>query len=120
MLGFLSRFVDSNDRELRRIQPLADRLNELEPEMLARSDEEIRALVDGLRGDIREAGEPEEPSEDERHHPDLERRRELIKSRHKRENDRLQEAMDGVLPEIFAAGREAMQRTLGMRHFDVQ
>ena len=69
MLGFLSRFVDSNDRELRRIQPLADRINELEPEMLARSDEEIRALVDGIRDEIQEAGEPEEPSEDERHHP---------------------------------------------------
>jgi preprotein translocase subunit SecA len=120
MLGFLSRFVDSNDRELRRIQPLADRINELEPEMLARSDEEIRAFVDGIRDEIREAGEPEEPSEDERHHPDLERRRELIKSRHKRENDRLQEAMDDVLPEVFAATRVAMQRSLGMRHFDVQ
>src|ERR1035437_457014 len=120
MLGFLSRFVDSNDRELRRIQPLADRINELEPEMLARSDEEIRAFVDGIRDEIREAGEPEEPSEDERNHPDLEHRRELIKSRHKRENDRLQEAMDSVLPEVFAATRVAMQRALGMRHFDVQ
>ncbi len=120
MLGFLSRFVDSNDRELRRIQPLADRINELEPEMLARSDEEIRALVDGIRDEILEAGQPEEPSEDERHHPDLERRRELIKSRHKRENERLQDAMDNVLPEVFAATRVAMQRSLGMRHFDVQ
>src|SRR5450759_3463086 len=120
MLGFLSRFVDSNDRELRRIQPLADRINELEPEMLARSDEEIRAFVDGIRDEIRAAGAPEEPSEDERNHPDLEHRRELIKSRHKRENDRLQEAMDNVLPEVFAATRVAMQRALGMRHFDVQ
>jgi preprotein translocase subunit SecA len=120
MLGFLSRFVDSNDRELRRIQPLADRINELEPEMLARSDEEIRAFIDGIRDEIREAGEPEEPSEDERHHPDLERRRELIKARHKREIERLQDAMDSVLPEVFAATRVAMQRTLGMRHFDVQ
>src|SRR5450759_2489187 len=120
MLGFLSRFVDSNDRELRRIQPLADRINELEPEMLARSDEEIRAFVDGIRDEIREAGEPEEPAQDERHHPHLERRRELIKSRHKREKDRLQQAMDDVLPEVFAATRVAMQRSLGMRHFDVQ
>ena len=69
MLGFLSRFVDSNDRELRRIQPLVDRANELEPEMEARSDEEIRAFVDGLRQDILDAGESEEPSDDERHHP---------------------------------------------------
>ncbi len=120
MFGFLSRFVDSNDRELRRIQPLVDRISELEPEMQARSDEEIRALIDAIRAEIREAGEAEEPSEDERHYPDLERRRELIKSRRKRENDRLQDAMDKVLPEVFAATREAMQRTLGMRHFDVQ
>ena len=120
MFGFLSRFVDSNDRELRRIQPLADRINELEPEMVARSDEEIRTFMDGIRDEIREAGEPEEPSEDEHHHADLERRRELIKARRKRENDRLQDAMDRFLPEVFAATRVAMQRTLSMRHFDVQ
>ena len=80
MLGFLSRFVDSNDRELTRIQPLVDRVNELEPEMQARSDDEIRALVDELREEIREAAEPEEPSDDERHHPERERRRELARS----------------------------------------
>jgi preprotein translocase subunit SecA len=28
--------------------------------------------------------------------------------------------MDKALPEVFAATREAMVRTLGMRHFDVQ
>jgi preprotein translocase subunit SecA len=120
MLGFLSRFVDSNDRELRRIEPLIERINELEPEMQERSDEELRAFVDEIREDIRDAGEPEEPSDDERQHPDRERRREIAKERIKREHDRIQEAMDGVLPEVFAATREAMQRTLSMRHFDVQ
>jgi preprotein translocase subunit SecA len=120
MLGFLSRFVDSNERELARIQPLVDRANELEPEMEARSDEELRAFVDELRQEIRDAAEPEEPSDDERHHPELERRRELKKDRLKREHARVQEAMDEVLPEAFAATREAMRRTLGMRHFDVQ
>ncbi|MGD0018693.1 MAG: preprotein translocase subunit SecA [Candidatus Limnocylindrales bacterium] len=120
MLGFLSRFVDSNDRELRRIQPLVDRANELEPEMEARSDAKIRAFVDEIGVDIRDAGEPEEPSDDERHHPELERRRELAKERRKREHDRVQEALDEVLPEVFAATREAMRRTLKMRHFDVQ
>ena len=54
MLGFLSRFVDSNDRELRRIQPLVDRTNELEPEMQERSDGELRAFVDELREEILE------------------------------------------------------------------
>jgi preprotein translocase subunit SecA len=120
MLGFLSRFVDSNDRELRRIQPLVDRTNELEPEMQERSDEEIRAFVEELRDEIRDAGEPEEPSDDELHHPEIERRRELARERRKREQEKLQEAMDRALPEVFAATREAMVRTLGMRHFDVQ
>ena len=54
MLGFLSRFVDSNDRELRRIEPLVERINELEPEMQARSDEELRAFVDEIREEIRD------------------------------------------------------------------
>jgi preprotein translocase subunit SecA len=120
MIGFLGRFVDSNDRELHRIEPLVDRINELEPEMLERSDEELRALVEELREEIRDAGEPEEPSDDERHNRDLERRRELARERRKREHDQLQDAMDKVLPEAFAVCREAMQRTLGMRHFDVQ
>jgi preprotein translocase subunit SecA len=120
MLGFLSRFVDSNDRELHRIEPLVERINELEPDMEARSDAEIRALVDEIREEIGEAGEPEEPSDDERHHPELERRREIAKARRQREHDRLQDAMDKALPEVFAATREAMRRTLGMRHFDVQ
>jgi preprotein translocase subunit SecA len=120
MLGFLSRFVDSNDRELRRIEPLVDRINELEPEMQARTDAELRAVVQELRAEIRDAGEPEEPSDDERHHPELERRREIARDRREREHRRLQEAMDEVLPEVFAATREAMVRTLGMRHFDVQ
>jgi len=120
MLGFLSRFVDSNERELNRIQPLVDRANELEPEMQARSDEELRAFAAGIREELREATEPEEPSEDERHHPERERRREIKADRLKREHDRLQEAMDDVLPDVFAAAREAMRRSLGMRHFDVQ
>jgi preprotein translocase subunit SecA len=120
MLGFLSRFVDSNDREIRRIEPLVERINDFEPEMEARSDSEIRALIEDLRAEIHDAGEGEEPSEDERHSPDLERRRELAKERRKREHARLQEAMDEALPEVFAAAREAMRRSLGMRPFDVQ
>ncbi len=30
------------------------------------------------------------------------------------------ESLDGILPEVFAVGREMSRRTLGMRHFDVQ
>ena len=120
LMRFLNRFVDSNDREVRRLQPLVDETNALEAEYEALSDDEIRANFAELRVEVLEAAVPDEPSEDERHHPDLERRRELKKERRQRENDRLQKALDDVLPEVFAMTREAMKRTLGMRHFDVQ
>jgi preprotein translocase subunit SecA len=119
-MRFLNKFVDSNDREIRRIQPLVDAANALEAEFEAMSDEEIRAAFTELRAEALEAAKPDEASEDELHHPDLERRRELKRERRRRENARLQHALDDVLPEVFAMAREAMKRTLGMRHFDVQ
>jgi preprotein translocase subunit SecA len=119
-MRFLNRFVDSNDREVRRIQPLVDATNALETEIGAMSDDEIRAEFAELRGEVLEAAKSDEPSDDELHHPDLERRRELKKERRRRENARLQLALDNVLPDVFAMTREAMQRTIGMRHFDVQ
>ena len=120
MLGFLNRFVDSNDRELKRIQPFVDEANALEAEFEALSDEEIRRRIAEIREEIHEAAAPEEPDEDELEHPEIERRRELAKARHERDLERTQKALDEILPEVFAATREAMRRTLGMRHFDVQ
>src|SRR5262245_1759598 len=119
-MRFLSRFVDSNDRELRRLQPIVDEANELEEEIAALSDDEIRERFNEIRDEIREVAQPDEPSDDERHHPDLERRRDLTKARQKRENERIQNALDQVAAEVFTMGREAMKRTLGMRQYDVQ
>ena len=119
-MRFLSRFVDSNDREIRRIQPWVDEANGLEAEFERLSDDAIRAQFAEIRDEIRAVAVPEEPSDDELHHEDLERRRELTKARRKRENEKIQIALDEVLPEVFAMAREAMKRTLGMRHFDVQ
>ena len=119
-MRFLSRFFDNNDRELLRIQPLVDRTNDLEPEYEGLTDAEIRERIDTIRVDVLEAAEPEEPSEDELHHPDLEHRRDIMTARRKRENAHVQAVLDDVIPEVFAAGREAMKRTIGMRQYDVQ
>ena len=119
-MRLFSRFVDSNDRELRRIQPHVDEINRLEPEFEALSDDQIRAQFAEIRAEILELAVPDEPSEDERHHPDLERRRELKRDRRKRENERIDKALDDALPEVFAMSREAMKRTMGMRLYDVQ
>ncbi len=120
MLNFLSRFVDSNERELKRIQPFVDQANALEEEFQALSDEEIRQRMVDVRAEVAEDAAPTEPSEDELEHPDSEHRAELRKEREKADLERLREVLDGVLPEVFAAGREMSRRKLGMRHFDVQ
>src|SRR3954447_4990569 len=119
-MRLLSRFFDTNDREVSRLQPLIDDINPLEDEFAALSDAEIRERVDTIKAEVRDAAEEEEPSDDELNHPDSERRRDLAKARHKRETQRIGAVLDDVLPEVFAAAREASKRTLGMRHFDVQ
>ncbi|HSW41424.1 MAG TPA: preprotein translocase subunit SecA, partial [Patescibacteria group bacterium] len=120
VMGFLSRFVDSNERELRRIQPVVDAANALEPELERESEAEIRARIDEIRAELVELQAAFGPTADEHDQRDRERRRDMEKARRTRENELLQAAMDEALPEVFACAREAMRRTLGMRHFDVQ
>ena len=45
MKKFLSRLVDSNEREVRRLEPLVAAINELEPEYEAMSDAELRGVT---------------------------------------------------------------------------
>jgi len=120
VMGFLSRFVDSNDREVKRIQPLVDAANALEPELERESDAQIRVRADEIRAELAELQADFGPTQDEHDQHDPERRRDMEKARRKKENERLQAALDDALPDVFAGAREAMRRTLGMRHFDVQ
>jgi len=87
MIGKLLKSIvgSKNDRELNRLWPLVDRVNALEPEMVALSDARLRALTPAFKERL-ERGEP----------------------------------LDDLLPEAFAAVREAARRVLGQRHFDVQ
>jgi len=120
MPNLFSRFLDGNGREVRKLQPLVDEINTLEPEFQALSDAEIRARMIELRDQIREEGAPSEPSDEELKASSSERRRELRRAREKADVKHLQAVLDEALPEVFAAAREVSQRKLGMRHFDVQ
>ncbi|MBW1789017.1 MAG: preprotein translocase subunit SecA [Deltaproteobacteria bacterium] len=74
-----------NERELKRMAPLVDQINALEPAFQALSDEALQA-----------------------------------KTAEFKERLSAKETLDDILPEAFAAVREASVRVLGMRHFDVQ
>ena len=93
-------FGTSNEREIKRIMPLVERINALEPETKQLSDEQLRAKTDEFRQRIRGRVDAVEDSD---------------------EKDReLKQVLDEVLPEAFAVAREASWRVLKMRHFDVQ
>jgi len=87
MLGAIAKkvFGTRNDRQVRRMRKTVERINGLEPDMQALSDDELRGLTARFRERL-EAGE----------------------------------TLDDLMPEAFAAVREAGVRALGMRHFDEQ
>jgi preprotein translocase subunit SecA len=81
LLGLL----DSNEKELKRLNPLVERINSFEPEFETLSDEGLRGKTEEFKARLADG-----------------------------------ESLDKILPEAFAAVREAAKRTLGQRHFDVQ
>ena len=85
-MSFLGKLFGSHtDRELKRIYPIVDKIEALEPQFQALSDEELRAKT------------------------------EEFKQRYQGGED-----LDALLPEAFAAVREAAWRVLGMKPFRVQ
>jgi preprotein translocase subunit SecA len=68
MMKFLSRLTDSNDREVRRLEPIVAEINALEPQFEALSDAELRAKTDEFRARLRdELGELLVPIEQREH-----------------------------------------------------
>ncbi len=87
MIGAILKkiFGTQNERNLKRIAPVVDAVNQLEPSMRRLSDQALQAKTAEFRERV-SRGEP----------------------------------LDDLLPEAFAAAREAAARTVGMRPFDVQ
>jgi preprotein translocase subunit SecA len=86
MMNLVRRLVGTkNDRELKRLVPLVERTNRLEPQLAKLSDAELAARTPAFKQRLAN-GEP----------------------------------LDQLIPETFATVREAMKRTIGKRHFDVQ
>ena len=86
MPNFLSKILSIGaDRELKELERITARVNDLEPQFKAMDDEELRGTTARLR-----------------------------------ERYSNGETLDDLLPEAFAAVREASVRTTGLRHFDVQ
>jgi preprotein translocase subunit SecA len=93
-------FGTNNERVIKRLLPIVTQINALESQMLPLTDEQLKAKTVEFRARIaaRLEGITDEAE---------------IKAAEKA-------ALDELLPEAFAAVREAGRRILKMRHFDVQ
>ena len=85
MLGILNKFLDSNEKQITKLQPLIDDINSLEKKYSKLSDAQLKAKTAEF------------------------------KLRHEKGD-----TLDDLLPEAYAAVREAGKRTLNQRHYDVQ
>jgi preprotein translocase subunit SecA len=87
MLGSIVKkiFGTRHQRQMKKLRPLVERINGLEPELAKLDDAKLRGTTAELRTKLDNGA-----------------------------------SLDDLLPEAFAAVREASKRTLGMRHYDVQ
>src|SRR5262245_29865469 len=92
-MGLFNKLLHAGEgRKLKLLESIVPEVAAFEPEMEARSDDELRALTTEFRGRVAQVDKKEERVE----------------------------MLDDLLPEAFAVVREAAKRTLGQRHFDVQ
>ena len=128
MLNLIKKIVGTkNEREIRRIQPLVEKINALEPQYEKLANAELRAKTDEFKKRIQEATAACRAALEENQAQAAaatgERREELKTEAGEIEKELRQavaKVLDDILPEAFAAVREASRRTIGLRHFDAQ
>jgi preprotein translocase SecA subunit len=129
MIDWIKKLVGTkNEREIKRIRPYVAAINKLEPEYERLTDAELGAKTAQFKGRIAEATATLRQELDEANaaaaagaEPD---QRDELKGRadelDKELRQREAEVLEELLPEAFAAVREASRRSIGLRHFDVQ
>jgi preprotein translocase subunit SecA len=141
MFKWFSGLVDSNEREIKKLQPVVDEINKLEPVFQALSEEALRektaefkkrvtdaasenlGKLESLKTELGEAQKCQREAvfDDKEAYSDqckeIQSGMEALEKNLKKQQN---EALGQLLPEAFAAVREAARRSLGQRHYDVQ
>ncbi|HSD83002.1 MAG TPA: preprotein translocase subunit SecA [Anaerolineae bacterium] len=127
--SLVSKFTgDPAQRTLAKYQPMVDEINALEPEYQQMSEDELRHVTAEFRKELHEDVKDlrerwEEARAAAQAEDDVEQRRQLDYDAKKIEDEyfkAITAALTEFIPRAFAAVREASQRTIGLRHFDVQ
>jgi len=142
MLKWLGSLVDSNEKQIKKLQPVVDQINALEAEFEKLSDDELKAKTNEFKNLLAEAttesqqkltvsheelaearqrlAEVQNEYDEETAESDVKQRQEALKTVEKEVWKAENAALDDILAEAFAAVREAAKRTIKQRHFDVQ
>jgi len=114
-------FGSYNERQIKKLTPLGDRISALEETVSALSNDELRAKTDEFKRHIADKKKDIWPIVD-----DYKEQLSTMTSPEEKDKmrvkirDQKNKVFDDILPEAFAVVREAAKRTIGMRHFDVQ
>jgi len=104
-------FGSKHERDVKRMLPVVQQVNALEPSVSKLTDEQLRGKTIEFRARLRPAVEALEAAK-------AEVPRDEVTFGGAKED--LKVALDNLLPEAFAVCREAAKRSVNMRHFDVQ
>ncbi len=85
MLGILNKFLDSNEKQVKKLDPIVDEINNLEKKFSKLTDTKLKSLTSEFKERFKKGAN-----------------------------------LDELLPEAYAAVREAGKRTLNLQHYDVQ
>ncbi|MBI4663555.1 MAG: preprotein translocase subunit SecA [Verrucomicrobia bacterium] len=117
MIGFIIKkvFGSKNDREIKKLRPIAAKINELEQQYQSLTDDQLRAKTTEFKARIEEAsqqrGIPEILTQVRRLESEL--RADEAKIERRRAHELEQQILDEILPEAFAAVKNACRRLLG-------
>jgi len=108
----LQKFVsvfggDPNKRTVEKLAGIVDEINSLEAEYEKLSDEALRAKTEEFRARLALVPDPLPAGEG-------------VQRTGEGDDNEIQDILEEILPEAFAAVREASKRTIGLRHYDVQ
>ncbi len=127
MLKFLEALFGGNKhaKDMKRIRPIIDDINEIYTSLSALSDTELRAKTDEFRATINErvreiraeiATLNEELRTEEFDHAEIQEHYERIQELSKDEDAAIADVLDDILPEVFAVVKEVCRRLTERQH----
>lgn len=115
-MSIFTKLFGSNEREIAKLQTVVKEVNRFEGDFEQLSDEALRQKTAEFRQRIAEKlGQYRGGEQTAEEDPDT-----FLEEEQKRKAAYEQKVLDALLPEAFAAVREAAKRTIKQRHYDVQ